>query len=317
MNASFHLLFSPEWSVLDDQAGMITSQYGAYLAFESKHAGQLTLHLHDAYPDLTWTLTVDGQDKETVLANEDTVAVQLPAGAHSYVLTLNQWATGQVAFWRTGLIVKDLSWSGESELEPTLPRDDGKGDVEDGATPYITFVGDSIVAGECMVGSAHDEHQPTQSFPALVASAMKQPLNRIAYGGTGLTTAAPFQEPKAIDALWRVGEDVPRRRVHTNKVVVAYGLNDGNYGADASDFAFGLRVYLLELVKRFHGADFYLLTPWTGAFSEIFEAEAARFDCFKVIETKDWDIQTRPHHPDPKDHQKIANELLTYLKEEN
>ncbi|MBS9336164.1 GDSL-type esterase/lipase family protein [Fructobacillus papyrifericola] len=299
---------SPEWSALQEEDGIRCSQYGAYLAFASSGAGQLSLFFDDDYPDMAWTLTVDGQDEKELLADGRELTVFLEAGQHDYQLTLDQWATGQVAFWQNGLTISQVSYTGAGELTATLPSE-GKA----GERPYLTFVGDSIVAGEAMVGVEHDRHRPTQSFPALLARQLDRPLNRIAYGGTGLTTSAPFQEPKAIDALWRVGKDLPRRRVQTDQVVVAYGLNDANYGASAEDFAFGLRVYLLELVKRFHQAHFYLLTPWNGKFQDIFKEEAARFDCFTVIDTSDWQIQTRPHHPGLADHEKIAKHLAGIL----
>ncbi|MBS9334546.1 GDSL-type esterase/lipase family protein [Fructobacillus sp. M1-13] len=301
-------LASPEWSPLLEEAGIRCSQYGAYLAFSADGKGQFSLFFDDDYPVMTWTLSVDGQDKEDLEVTGRELTFFLEAGRHDYQLTLNQWATGQVAFWQTGLTIMEARYMGEGDLTASLPNE-----KQQAANPYLTFVGDSIVAGEAMAGLNHDRHRPTQSFPALVARARNKPLNRIAYGGTGLTTSAPFQEPKAIDALWRVGEDLPRRRVQSDQVVVAYGLNDANYGASEDDFAFGLRVYLLELVKRFHQAHFYVLTPWNGKFSAIFKKEAARFDCFTIVDTTDWGIQTRPHHPGIEDHEKIAKKLISIL----
>ncbi|NLS37985.1 lysophospholipase [Fructobacillus tropaeoli] len=298
---------SPEWSALEE-GGVLTSQYGAYLSLKTQDEGTLTLTFAKHYPNLVWTVTIDGEKSEELLVVADHVSVHLQAG-HYYQLTLDQWATGQVDFWRTGLVLADLTWSGDEELLPVLPKDG------EATKPYLTFVGDSIVAGEAMAGPNHDRHQPALSFPALVANHFDRPLNRIAYGGTGLTARAPFQEPKAIDALWQVGEGISRRRVVTDRVIVAYGLNDANYGASDQEFAFGLRVYLLELVKRFHGADFYLLTPWNGAFVDIVLAEVARFSNFTVVRADQWGIQTRPYHPDVLAHQKIAEQLVAVLEE--
>lgn len=302
-------LASPEWSKNPDGDGVLCSQYGAYFAFHYEgQGGQLLLSFGQEYPDMRWTLNVDGSDQQTYSSDGEELTIDLPAGQHDVELVLDQWATGQVAFWQSGLVVQSIRVTGAVQLTSTLPNDEDKE-----ATPYLTFVGDSIVAGEAMMGASHNQHRPSRSFPAIVARAKKQPLNRIAYGGTGLTTSAPFQEPKAIDALWRVRDDVARRRVHSQQVVVAYGLNDANYGASEEDFAFGLRVYLLELVKRFHQAHFYLLTPWNGRFKDIFMAEASRFDCFTVVDTSPWQISTRPHHPGVADHQKIAAELERIL----
>lgn len=298
---------SPEWSKNPDGTGLFCSQYGAYFAFSYEgEGGQVTLLFDQEYPDLRWTLSVDGTDQTNVMVDGQELNVSIPSGQHNYELVLDQWSTGQVAFWQEGLVISDFHFKGDGHLRPVLP-------INQDDQPYLTFVGDSIVAGEAMAGASHNQHRPSQSFPALVARYKRQPLNRIAYGGTGLTASAPFQQPKAIDALWRVGDNVPRRRVKTDEVVVAYGLNDANYGATKEDFAFGLRVYLLELVKRFHQAHFYLLTPWNGAFNEIFENEANRFDCFTVIDTSDWQIATRPHHPDVAMHQKIAEKLEQIL----
>ncbi|MFC4760365.1 GDSL-type esterase/lipase family protein [Fructobacillus durionis] len=299
---------SPEWSANPEGQGVICSQYGAYLAFQASGVGEVRLTFADEYSGLTWTLMVDGQDEQQLTVDGTNLVIALREEKHQYQLILDQWDTNQVAFWQQGLILSNLAFEGVADVMAILPNEE-----ESESRPYITFVGDSIVAGELMAGVAHDRHRPSQSFPAIVARDLKQPLNRIAYGGTGLTNSAPFQEPKAIDALWRVGQDVPRRRVHTDKVVVAYGLNDANYGATAEDFAFGLRVYLLELVKRFHQAHFYLLTPWNGQFKEIFEEEASRFDCFTIVDTSSWQIATRPTHPDVAAHAKIAKELELIL----
>lgn len=299
---------SPEWSANPDGQGVICSQYGAYLAFQASGSGQVRLSFADEYPGLTWTLVIDGQDEQQLTVDGTDLVLALQEGKHDYRLVLDQWDIDQVAFWKQGLILSDLSFESVDQVMAVLPNEE-----ESESRPYITFVGDSIVAGELMAGFAHDCHRPSQSFPAIVAKDLKQPLNRIAYGGTGLTNSAPFQEPKAIDALWRVGQEIPRRLVHSDKVVVAYGLNDANYGATTEDFTFGLRVYLLELVKRFHQAHFYLLTPWNGQFKDIFEEEASRFDCFTIVDTNSWQIATRPYHPDVEAHAKIAKELELIL----
>ncbi|MDF7637119.1 GDSL-type esterase/lipase family protein [Leuconostocaceae bacterium ESL0958] len=294
---------SPEWAATD--TGLQSSQYGASLTFRSQGPGTITLHFATTYPALRFTKVVNGQDQATLWAEEDSLSLSLPAAGEAVTLVLDQWQTGQVAFWQQGLQIRTIEFTGAAAPVPVQSDQ-----------PYFTFVGDSIVAGEAMTGPNHDQHQPSQSFPALVARAKQRPLARIAYGGTGLTVAAPFQEPTAIQALWQVGDHLPRPLVPTDTVVVAYGLNDANYGASANTFAFGLRVYLLELVKRFHHARMFLLTPWNGAFVDIFKQEAARFDCFTVVDTTDWGIATRPNHPDGAAHQRISEHILTLLEEE-
>ncbi|GAP00149.1 GDSL-type esterase/lipase family protein [Fructobacillus ficulneus] len=297
-------LATPEWSATEE--GLRTSQYGAGFIFQAPVTGTLSFDFAHHYPDLVWTLAIDGQDQDQILVANSHLDLHLQGG-HDYQLTLDQWQTGQVAFWQTGLIITAANWDGDSDLVPALKADNEQS--------YLTFVGDSITAGEFMEGSNHDSHRPSQSFPALVAKHFGQRLNRIAYGGTGLTSRAPFQEPKAIDALWQVGPGISRRRVQTKQVVVAYGLNDGNYGATDQEFAFGLRVYLLELVKRFHGAHFYLLTPWNGAFVEIFNQEVARFDNFTVVPAHEWGVKTRPNHPGLAAHQLMAEKIAAVLED--
>ncbi len=178
------------------------------------------------------------------------------------------------------------------------------------AQPYVTFVGDSITAGAAM---AADGHHPELSYPQLVADALGQPLARIAYGGTGLTAAAPYQIPTAIEALWHVGDNVSRPLVTTNLVLVNYGTNDFNYGATPTAFAFGLRIYLLELIKRFHNAKIILMMPLNGAFREVFLAETARFDQFTLIETKSWLPAMTDVHPNCAAHQIIAEQIMKGL----
>ncbi|CAK8054080.1 GDSL-type esterase/lipase family protein [Eupransor demetentiae] len=290
-------IVSPEWGLTDD--GYITSQYGARLHFESSGAGQVHFSFLEEHPDLSFAWYMDGKKVADLGLEGHDLTVKLPAGDHDQQLILQQWATGQVDFWRQGVVLTDFS----TDTEVTAP-------ILDGA--YWTFVGDSITAGELMEGR---QHRPDLSFPAIVAKHFQRPLARIAYGGTGLTVRAPFQEPTAIQALWQVGPDLMRPRPQTDLVIVNYGLNDANYGASRQEFAFGLRVYLLELIKRFHQARMVLVTPLNGAFVDVFKEEVARFDCFEILDSSEWGIMPEGRHPNVSEHQAIAAKIIEYLED--
>ncbi|CAH1853403.1 GDSL-type esterase/lipase family protein [Convivina praedatoris] len=289
-------ILSPEWGKADGD--FVTSQYGAQLNFISHQADTVVVTLSQVYPGLQWLWSIDQHDFQVVLPIDNQLRLDLPAGTHRHQIVLQNLTMGQIALWQQG--VRLMSVTSQHALEPVGFQ-----------KPYVTFVGDSITAGECMDGL---QHHPELSFPQLVAQALQRPLARIAYGGTGLTSHAPFQEPSAIEALWKIGETIARPRVQTDLVVVNYGLNDANYGANRQEFAFGLRVYLLELIKRFHQARFILLTPYNGAFVDIFKTEAQRFDCFEVVDTSDWQVYVTGRHPNLVEHQRAAHNILNLLE---
>ncbi|WEV54022.1 GDSL-type esterase/lipase family protein [Leuconostocaceae bacterium ESL0723] len=289
-SADTQAFLSPEWGL--SEAGLVTSQYGAIVDFISPAAGPVTLEFLEPYPALTFTVLHDGVAAGQVTLTGNQLKINVAAGHNQ--LVLDQLDQGQVALWQNGVVLTAIRT--DLDLKP-VPVD----------KPYLTFVGDSITAGELMAGN---QNLPAQSFPSLVSQQVGRPLARIAYGGTGLTRRAPFQEPTAITALWQVSPGIARPRVQTDLVIVNYGLNDFNYGASRQEFTFGLRVYLLELVKRFHDAKVLLLTPFNGEYVDIFQQESRRFDHLEVVDTSDWAVLTANRHPNVEEHQRAAEHIL-------
>ncbi len=289
-------LFSPEWGVTDD--GMMTTQFGASVAFVTTHVHVVRLSFAKNYDGLTFAVQINAADWQEMPVTDQTLQVTIPTETAEVRMVLRDRAGSSEAFWQDPVYVTAMTID-QGEVAPI-----------ENAQPYVTFVGDSITAGEAM---AADGHHPELSYPQLVADALGQPLARIAYGGTGLTAAAPYQIPTAIEALWHVGDNVSRPLVTTNLVLVNYGTNDFNYGATPTAFAFGLRIYLLELIKRFHNAKIILMMPLNGAFREVFLAETARFDQFTLIETKSWLPAMTDVHPNCAAHQIIAEQIMKGL----
>lgn len=289
-------LLSPEWGVTDD--GMMTTQFGASIAFVTTHVHVVRLSFAKNYDGLTFAVQINAADWQEMPVTDQTLQVTIPTETAKVCMVLRDRASSSKAFWQDPVYVTAVTID-QGEVAPI-----------ENAQPYVTFVGDSITAGEAM---AADGHHPELSYPQLVADALGQPLARIAYGGTGLTAAAPYQIPTAIEALWHVGDNVSRPLVTTNLVLVNYGTNDFNYGATPTAFAFGLRIYLLELIKRFHNAKIILMMPLNGAFREVFLAETARFDQFTLIETKSWLPAMTDVHPNCAAHQIIAEQIVKGL----
>ena len=289
-------LLSPEWGVTDD--GMMTTQFGASIAFVTTHVHVVRLSFAKNYDGLTFAVQINAADWQEMPVTDQTLQVTIPTETAKVCMVLRDRASSSEAFWQDPVYVTAVTID-QGEVAPI-----------ENAQPYVTFVGDSITAGEVM---AADGHHPELSYPQLVADALGQPLARIAYGGTGLTAAAPYQIPTAIEALWHVGDNVSRPLVTTNLVLVNYGTNDFNYGATPTAFAFGLRIYLLELIKRFHNAKIILMMPLNGAFREVFLAETARFDQFTLIETKSWLPAMTDVHPNCAAHQIIAEQIVKGL----
>ena len=289
-------LLSPEWGVTDD--GMMTTQFGASVAFVTTHVHVVRLSFAKNYDGLTFAVQINAADWQEMPVTDQTLQVTIPTETAEVRMVLRDRAGSSEAFWQDPVYVTAMTID-QGEVAPI-----------ENAQPYVTFVGDSITAGEAM---AADGHHPELSYPQLVADALGQPLARIAYGGTGLTAAAPYQIPTAIEALWHVGDNVSRPLVTTNLVLVNYGTNDFNYGATPTAFAFGLRIYLLELIKRFHNAKIILMMPLNGAFREVFLAETARFDQFTLIETKSWLPAMTDVHPNCAAHQIIAEQIMKGL----
>lgn len=289
-------LLSPEWGVTDD--GMMTTQFGASVAFVTTHVHVVRLSFAKNYDGLAFAVQINAADWQEMPVTDQTLQVTIPTETAEVRMVLRDRAGSSEAFWQDPVYVTAVTID-QGEVAPI-----------ENAQPYVTFVGDSITAGEAM---AADGHHPELSYPQLVADALGQPLARIAYGGTGLTAAAPYQIPTAIEALWHVGDNVSRPLVTTNLVLVNYGTNDFNYGATPTAFAFGLRIYLLELIKRFHNAKIILMMPLNGAFREVFLAETARFDQFTLIETKSWLPAMTDVHPNCAAHQIIAEQIVKGL----
>ncbi|WP_195329706.1 GDSL-type esterase/lipase family protein [Leuconostoc lactis] len=289
-------LLSPEWGVTDD--GMMTTQFGASIAFVTTHVHVVQVSFAKNYDGLTFVVQINASDWQEMPVTDQTLQVTIPTETAEVRMVLRDRAGSSEAFWQDPVYVTAMTID-QGEVAPI-----------ENVQPYVTFVGDSITAGEAM---AADGHHPELSYPQLVADALGQPLARIAYGGTGLTAAAPYQIPTAIEALWHVGDNVSRPLVTTNLVLVNYGTNDFNYGATPTAFAFGLRIYLLELIKRFHNAKIILMMPLNGAFREVFLAETARFDQFTLIETKSWVPAMTDVHPNCAAHQIIAEQIMKGL----
>lgn len=289
-------LLSPEWGVTDD--GIMTTQFGASIAFVTTHVHVVRVSFAKNYDGLTFAVQINDSDWQDMLVTDQTLQVTIPTETAEVRMVLRDRMGSSEAFWQDPVYVT------------TMTIDQGEVASIENVQPYVTFVGDSITAGEAM---AADGHHPELSYPQLVADALGQPLARIAYGGTGLTAAAPYQIPTAIEALWHVGDNVSRPLVTTNLVLVNYGTNDFNYGATPTAFAFGLRTYLLELIKRFHNAKIILMMPLNGAFREVFLAETARFDQFTLIETKSWLPAMTDVHPNCAAHQIIAEQIMKGL----
>jgi len=289
-------LLSPEWGVTDD--GIMTTQFGASIAFVTTHVHVVRVSFAKNYDGLTFAVQINDSDWQDMLVTDQTLQVTIPTETAEVRMVLRDRAGSSEAFWQDPVYVTAVTID-QGEVAPI-----------ENVQPYVTFVGDSITAGEAM---AADGHHPELSYPQLVADALGQPLARIAYGGTGLTAAAPYQIPTAIEALWHVGDNVSRPLVTTNLVLVNYGTNDFNYGATPTAFAFGLRIYLLELIKRFHNAKIILMMPLNGAFREVFLAETARFDQFTLIETKSWLPAMTDVHPNCAAHQIIAEQIVKGL----
>lgn len=289
-------LLSPEWGVTDD--GMMTTQFGASIAFVTTRVHVVRISFAKNYDGLTFAVQINASDWQEMPVTDQTLQVTIPTETAEVRMVLRNRTGSSEAFWQDPVYLTAMTID-QGEVAPI-----------ENVQPYVTFVGDSITAGEAM---AVDGHHPELSYPQLIADALGQPLARIAYGGTGLTAAAPYQIPTAIEALWHVGDNVSRPLVTTNLVLVNYGTNDFNYGATPTAFAFGLRIYLLELIKRFHNAKIILMMPLNGAFREIFLAETARFDQFTLIETKSWLPAMTDVHPNCAAHQIIAEQIMKGL----
>ena len=286
-------LLSPEWGISGET--FVATQFGACIEFKTTDVTKIQLNFITDDQALSFAVKVNQENWQTVAVLEQKLMLSIPTQFAHVRIMLRSVGTDSTVLWR-----QTVSLS-------TMLIDSGVVDQMSHDVPYITFIGDSITAGEAM---AQDGNHPELSYPLLVAEALGKPLNRIAYGGTGLTASAPFQEPSAITALWQVASAIERQRVLTDLVIVNYGTNDFNYHASPEAFAFGLRIYLLELIKRFHSAKIILMVPFNGAFKDVYQTEIKRFDNFKIMITDDWPVSNLRVHPLSSEHQQIAEYIL-------
>ncbi|WP_273706556.1 SGNH/GDSL hydrolase family protein [Leuconostoc mesenteroides] len=282
---------SPEWGKTSN--GFVTTQFGAALEFMVQGAQKVTLKFAKKYESLSLVLSLNGENWHEINVENNVLKLSVTDG--HYILLVRSIAGNQMTLW-TNPITLVSGQIDSGELAPIATN-----------VNYITFIGDSITAGEEMI--EHEPH-PELSYPELIAEILHKPLARIGYGGSGLTPSAPFQEPTAVEALWHVAPNVERPRVSSDLVIVNYGTNDYNYSATVQDFCFGLRVYLLELIKRFHDAKIVILVPFNGAFKKVFEQEIKRFDCFVLLDTTPWKISPQQVHPNILEHERVAKLLL-------
>jgi len=289
-------LLSAEWGT--DSHAFVTTQFGASIAFNTNGVKKIQFQLTGVVDQLSFVVQINDEPWRKVLVNEQQITFQIPVNTARVRVVLRDSQASSLIFWQNPVNLT------------TMCIDDGKVTPVIHHEPFVTFVGDSITAGESM---AEDGNHPELSYPQLVSDWLGKPLNRIAYGGTGLTANAPFQEPTAIEALWQVAENVERPRVVTDLVIVNYGTNDFNYGATAESFAFGLRIYLLELIKRFHSAKIILMLPFNGAFQSVYQNEVKRFNNFNIMLTNDWQISKDRIHPLSSEHKQIAEHILRGL----
>ncbi|KAA8359647.1 lysophospholipase [Leuconostoc carnosum] len=289
-------LLSPEWGIVENH--FITTQFGASVICHTVDVSKIQLVFDAEYDGLTFEVQINHSVWTEYVVIDKKLTIDIREHEADICIILRTWLTDSLNFWQHPVTLT------------TLLVDQGIVTPVNSNPPYITFVGDSITAGESMDVNGH---HPELSYPFLVAEALKKPLNRIAYGGTGLTASAPFQQPTAVEALWHVADNVIRPRVVTDLVIINYGTNDFNYGATQEAFAFGLRIYLLELIKRFHSAKMVLLIPFSGAFETIYQREIKRFDNFVILDTSHWQIDNERVHPLMADHQRIAELILKGL----
>ena len=288
-------LLSPEWGMVDQHA--VTTQFGATIQFNAHYVKKVQCTFQRSYPGLSFAVKMGDTVWQDVTVDGETLSFAVPDNMTDVAITvmLRTIACDSLTLWSEQVILLGMSVD-QGDITPIEIN-----------KPFITFVGDSISAGEDM---AIDGHHPELSYPYLVATALNKPMSRIAYGGTGLTAHAPFQQPTAIEALWHVAENVARRRVITDLVIVNYGTNDFNYHATADSFAFGLRIYLFELIKRFHTARIILFVPLNGAFKTVFQEEIKRFSQFTLFDASQWLATDERVHPNILEHQQIAEYIL-------
>ncbi|CUW13204.1 lysophospholipase [Leuconostoc gelidum subsp. gasicomitatum] len=287
---------SPEWSISDEM--FVTTQFGACIEFKTTGVAKIQLNFKTSCQGVSFVVKINEEAWQTLPMIEQQLVLTIPTELSHIRIMLRAINSNSMALWQQKIILS------------TMLIDSGQVTQVSYNEPYVTFVGDSITAGEEM---ALDGNHPELSYPLLVAEALGKPLNRIAYGGTGLTASAPFQEPTAISALWQVADNIERQRVLTDLVIVNYGTNDFNYGATSDAFAFGLRIYLLELIKRFHSAKIILMIPFNGAFKDIYQTEVKRFDNFIIMATDNWIVPNLKVHPLSSEHKQIAEHILRGL----
>ena len=295
-NINIKPLVSPEWSIFGET--FVTTQFGACIELKTIGVAKIQLNFKTSGQRVSFAVKMNEEAWRTLPLVEQQLVLTIPTKLAHIRIMLRSVDSSSMALWHQKIILSTMLID-SGQVAPVLYDE-----------PYVTFVGDSITAGEEM---ALDGNHPELSYPLLVAEALGKPLNRIAYGGTGLTASAPFQEPTAISALWQVADNIERQRVLTDLVIVNYGTNDFNYDATPESFTFGLRIYLLELIKRFHSAKIILMIPFNGAFKDIYQTEVKRFDNFIIMATDNWIVPNLKVHPLSSEHKQIAEHILRGL----
>ena len=99
-------LLSPEWGVTDD--GMMTTQFGASVAFVTTHVHVVRLSFAKNYDGLAFAVQINAADWQEMPVTDQTLQGTIPTETAEVRMVLRDRAGSSEAFWQDPVYVLSL-----------------------------------------------------------------------------------------------------------------------------------------------------------------------------------------------------------------
>lgn len=290
-------LYSGRWAEIDGQ--MFTNANGAEIYAVLSGATTLTLEKADsktlgiavsindgAYQTYSFTGTVI----IPITESECTVKIVL----NDILYVSNMYTDPQTVF--IGSLKTDGTFLATDEIEEK---------------PFILWLGDSITRGDA-IGSANGANA-VNSYPHLVSDRLGYRAFQIGYGTTGITVenSSRGNMPIAETCLTNVVDGVSAKydAGKTKYVFINYGTNDGETDAFISGYA----SYVAKVKEMFPDSVIVCMQLITSAAKkQSIKTAADTYGCEYYV--YDGGTLTGETHPDARDSEAIANNILYYIE---
>lgn len=296
------------WTIkqINDIEVLYTPLLGAMLISQISGCERLIINVEPNQgpmsPSQYFAWRIDHGPWQRVAAVNRQLVVKLDGQAHTlWLMTAGNCDADNVWTGDEGFAINSIQLQGPRPIIQPSPL-----------TSPVTVIGDSITAGCWVAGSqASMDYRPESNFVGLAQDILKMPISRIAYSAAGVLRPATGMVPPAPKWLNQLDAFTPAPQINSPLTVVALGVNDRRYGANA--FASAYYAYVQQVQKQIHG-QIALMVPFAQSFANIIEQTGSRLG-MPVIKTAGWCQQFTDHlHPNQESSQTAAKHFAASLR---